>query len=82
MHVNWNKSKRLHYKSVQLFPQNSRLEHQRCRRSIVVEIIIRSNPVYTDTEGTLASVLTEGFVSPGTKQTARNNEVSTFSGCL
>ena len=66
MHVNWNKSKRLHYKNVQLFPQNSRLEHQRGRRSIVVEIIIiRSNPVYTDTEGTLVSVLTEDFVSPG-----------------
>ena len=68
MHVNWNKSKRSHNLSIQLFPRNSRLEHQRGRRSIVVEIIIRSNPVYTDTEGTLASVLTEGFLSLGQRK--------------
>ena len=36
------------------------------------EIIMWSNRIYTDTEGTIESVLPEGFLSPGTKQTVRN----------
>ena len=45
-------------------------------------------PVNTDTEGGIKSVgikrvkfKEKGFLSPGTKQTVRNNEVSVLSGC-
>ena len=54
-----------------------------------VENIIQSNPVNTDTNGTIESVpkrvefrkKIKGFLPPGTKQTVRNNEVSFLSRC-
>ena len=54
-----------------------------------VENIIQSNPVNTDPKGTIESVPRrvefrkkfKGFLSPGTKQTVRNNEVSLLSRC-
>ena len=42
---------------------------------------VQSNHSNMDPEGVIESVHIRAFLSQGTKQTVRNNEVSVLSGC-